>query len=92
MELLAYIFGQTGLLNQFLGGYFFVIPLFLIGIFLIFLYVNRVSSDNIMFFILTAILLLTIDDLFQIPAQWTIAIIILILLVVGTYAYNIINR
>lgn len=92
MEFLTYIFGETGLMNSFFGGYYFIIPLFFFGLFLLYLYVNRVSSDNIMLFLFTGILLITIDDLFSVPIEYTIGIIILILFIIGTYAYTYINR
>jgi len=92
MEFLTYIFSNTGLLNQFLGGYYYVIPFFLFIILLLYLHVNRVSSDNIMIFFLIGLLLVTIDNLFNLPVEWIIGIIILSSMVIGTYLYTIINR
>ena len=92
MELLSYIFGQSGLLNTFLGGHWYIIPLILLSIFLIYLYVNRVSSDNLLIFTLLGMLLFTVDDLFRISDSWLVGFVVLILFVIGGYAYIVINR
>lgn len=83
MGLLAEIFGSAGSAQQFFGGQWWMVGLFLIFILSVYFFARGFTAEAMGLFIFSAIILVTIDNLFTIPSEWIIIIIVLISFMIG---------
>ena len=92
MGLLADIFGQSGQATAYFGGQWWMTGLFLIFVFALYFYGRGFTTEAMSLFLFSAIILVTIENLFEIPSDWIILIIIFITIVVGLGLANLIKR
>lgn len=83
MGLLNATFGETGTAQAFFGGEWWLVGLLLIMVLLLYFYGRGVSGDGLIVFIFSAILLVTLDNLFRITNDIVMTIVIFILIFVG---------
>lgn len=83
MGLLNETFGITGTAQTYFGGEWWLVGLMLILIFLLYFYGAGLSPEGIIIFIFSALLLVTIDQLFTIDNDIIMTIIIFILLFIS---------
>lgn len=90
--MLELIFGSAGSGVNVFGGLWFLVAFFILAFFVLMLYSQGVSAENLAFFILAFLLLIISNGLFAIPIEMIVTIILLIVMFVSFYAYNIFNK
>jgi hypothetical protein len=87
-----YMFGENGNATAFFGGEWWIVGIFVILLFCLYLYQNRVSPQGIAIFLLSAFLYVTVDGLFSIPQSYIVTIVLFIIIFVAMYFYSFVNR
>lgn len=90
--MLEIIFGSSGGGVEIFGGLWFLVAFFILGFFVLMLYSQKTSAENMAFFVLAFLLLIISNGLFGIPIEMIVTIIIMIVMFVSFYAYNIFNK
>lgn len=90
--LLSSTFGSTGGGVNIFGGMWYLVGFFILGFFILMLLSQKVSGENITFFTLSFFLLIIASGLFPMPVGVLSPIIVLIVLYISFYAYNIFNK
>lgn len=88
MGLLDTIFGQSSEIAQTFGGLWFLVGFFLLLFFILILVGIGANADSIVLFSLIMILMLAIDDLFQVPITIYVTIIVFLVLYVSAKLYS----
>ncbi len=92
MGLLAETFGESGLASSYFGGQWWMVGLFLIFVFALYFYGRGFTTEAMALFLFSAIILVTIDNLFKIPSDWIILIIVFLVFVVGLGLASLIKK
>lgn len=92
MGLLSLVFGETGKFAEILGGLTFIIAFFIFVFFILMLLSQRVSGENMVLFTLVFLLLIIAFGLWNIPQQYIIIPVVLIVLFIGNYVWVGINK
>jgi len=87
MGLLADVFGISGSGVDFFGGQWWMLGFFIIFIFAVYFYSSGFSGEAMSLWIFAAVILVTIDTLFEIPSDWII-IAILFIVILFSFAVN----
>lgn len=90
--ILSLIFGESGKMADIFGGSTFIIAFFILIFFLLMLLSRKTSGENMVLFTFIFLLLIISEGLFNIPQQYLIVPIILIVLFIGNYVYNYFNK
>jgi len=88
MGLLSEIFGESGGLVTNVFGFSFFVALFILVFFLLMLFVNGVSAESISLYVLLFVILISIDNIFNVPAQIISVLVVFALLFVAIVFYN----
>lgn len=92
MGLLSLVFGESGKFAEILGGLTFIIAFFIFVFFILMLLSQRVSGENMVLFTLVFLLLIIALGLWNIPQQYIIIPVVLIVLFIGNYVWVGINK
>ena len=92
MGLLNETFGETGTAAVFFGGEWWLVGLMLIMTFLLYFYGKGLPAEGIVLFLFSALLLVTLDNLFTIGNDIILTIIIFILIFLGLAAAKALTR
>ena len=90
--MLELIFGNSGAGVGIFGGLAYLVAFFVLGFFILMLFSQKVSGEDIILFVLSFLLLIIFENLFNFPPEIIITIIILIVLFIAYYAYNVFNK
>lgn len=92
MGLLNATFGQAGTAQTYFGGEWWLVGILLIFIFLMYFYGKGVSVEGLVLFIFSAILFITIDNLFQVGEDIIMTAVVFILIFIAFGLYKIVTR
>lgn len=92
MTFIATTFGQAGAATAFFAGQWFMVGLFLILIFGMYFYGANIPREGLILFLASAFLLVSIDNIFEIPQEYQLTVIIPIMLFIGIILYGVLNR
>jgi len=90
--MLDLIFGNSGSGVAIFGGLAYLVAFFILGFFVLLLFSQKANGFDIVFFVLAFILLAIFENLFNLPPQIVVTVIILIVMFVAIYAYNVFNK
>ena len=85
-------FGYGGAASIYFAGQWWMVGLFLIIIFGLYLYGSNISREGLILFVISAFLLTSINNIFQIPQEYQLMIVIPIIIFIGLIFYSVINR
>ena len=86
------IFGSDGGATTVFGGFWFIVAFFILIFFLLILFTNSISAENVIVFVLIFFLTILSNGLFEIPIEWIMTIVIIIMLFIGLITYNIFSN
>ena len=92
MGILNQTFGVAGTAQAFFGGEWWIVGITLIMIFLLYFYGRGLSPEGIVMFLFSAILLVTIDNLFTINNDIIMTVIIFILIFISFSALKFLQK
>jgi hypothetical protein len=90
--ILSLIFGNGGEMSQAFGGLGLLVAFFIFVFFILMLYSKNVSGENMVLFTFIFLLMIISTGLFNIPTQYIMIPIVLILLFLSSYAYYYFNK
>lgn len=92
MSILAETFGQSGTASQFFGGQWWAVGILLIVILVLYFYARGLSAEGVALFLFAAVLFILIDELFVMPQEYVMLIIVLILMFFGFMLWRFIGK
>lgn len=92
MTFLAATFGETGAAVTFFAGQWWMVGIFLIMIFALYFYGANIPREGLLIFLASSFLLVSIDNIFEIPQEYQLTIIIPIMIFVSIILYGVLNR
>lgn len=85
-------FGSQGVALSFFSNQWWMVGMFLILVFALYLYGARIPKEGLVLFIISALLLAGINNLFDIPQEYQLVIIVPILIFISVILYLVLNR
>lgn len=92
MTFISTTFGQTGTAIVFFAGQWWMVGMFLILIFALYFYGANIPREGLILFLASSFLLASIDNIFEIPQEYQLTIIIPVLIFIAIILYGVINR